>query len=72
MDAREIGTLMVQYTDGGRAFQLWDMVYAPDAVSVEGLNFGIGREFVGIEAIRTKKRYIMKHVPLTKPSVHGP
>ncbi|MEL7090903.1 MAG: nuclear transport factor 2 family protein [Pseudomonadota bacterium] len=72
MDTRQIGDMIADHMRTGRELQLLDLLYAPDAVSVERLDFGKGTEFHGIDAIRDKKLYMMQHFPLVGLTVHGP
>lgn len=56
----------------GRDLDLYDEIYAFDAVSVEPIDFGVGREFHGRAAIREKKKWIMENFVKNELSVEGP
>ncbi len=57
MDVREIANELVDGCRNEREAENLDRLYAADAVSVEAIDFGEGREAHGVDAIRAKHDY---------------
>lgn len=57
MTLNEIAAELVAGCREGRASDNLDKLYAPDAVSVEAMDNGNGREMQGIDAIRGKHQW---------------
>lgn len=68
----KLGQTIKEFMADGRDLDLYDEIYAFDAVSVEPIDFGVGREFHGRSAIREKKRWIMENFVKNAMEVEGP
>ena len=55
-----------------RAAANLDVLYAPDAVSVEAADQGMGRETAGLAGIKGKHEWWEAHMEVTKASVSDP
>lgn len=77
MDLKEIAEELVAGCREGRAQENLDRLYAPDAVSVEAMDSGGGREARGIDAIRGKhiwweENFEVHSAEVSDPMLHAP
>lgn len=76
MNSQELGQIMVELNRSGDLETLLNEHYAEDAVSVEAMDMGRGRESVGLDAIRAKHAWweetmIMHSMEVDGPFPHG-
>ncbi|WP_319022469.1 nuclear transport factor 2 family protein [Meridianimarinicoccus sp. MJW13] len=72
MDMNDVARELVAGCREGRAAENLDKLYAPDAVSVEAMDNGNGREAVGVEAIRGKHAWWTENFEVHGGSVSDP
>ena len=72
MKAKELGQLMVESNRADNTAMLLDEHYAEDAVSVEAMDMGRGREAVGLAAIRAKHEWWKESMIMHSMEVEGP
>ncbi|QDV07810.1 hypothetical protein Poly30_33430 [Planctomycetes bacterium Poly30] len=76
MNSQEMGQIMVELNCSGDLEKLLNEHYAEDAVSVEVMDMGRGREAVGLDAIRARhtsweETMIMHSMEVDGPFPHG-
>jgi hypothetical protein len=72
MTLNQIAADLVAGVREGRARENLDRLYAPDAVSVEALDMGGGREAAGLDAIRAKHDWWEGNMEMLGGDVEGP
>lgn len=72
MPVKEIADALVAGCREGRAAANLEVLYAPDAVSVEAADRGNGRESKGLEAIRGKHDWWESAMEVTRAAVSDP
>ncbi|QDV09278.1 hypothetical protein Poly30_48360 [Planctomycetes bacterium Poly30] len=72
MNSQELGQIMVEFNRSGELGKLLDEHYAEDAVSVEAMDMGRGREAVGLDAIRAKHAWWEETMIMHSMEVEGP
>ena len=72
MMLKEIAEALVAGCREGRETENLDRLYAADAVSVEAVDHGNGREAVGLDAIRAKHAWWSENVEMTGGTVSDP
>ncbi|MCA8883627.1 MAG: nuclear transport factor 2 family protein [Rhodobacteraceae bacterium] len=77
MELKAIADALVAGCREGRTIENLAILYAPDAVSVEAVDSGGGREAPGIDAIRGKhiwweENFEVHSASVSDPMLHGP
>lgn len=72
MTLEEIAAELVAGVDEDRAKANLDRLYAPDAVSVEAVDMGQGRETVGLDGIKAKHDWWESNMEMLEGSTEGP
>ncbi|MEL7105579.1 MAG: nuclear transport factor 2 family protein [Pseudomonadota bacterium] len=72
MTLMDIARELVAGCREGREAENLDKLYAPDAVSVEAMDQGMGREAHGLDAIRGKHAWWAENAEMTGGSVSDP
>lgn len=72
MNAQELGQLMVELNRANDTRKLLDEHYADDAVSIEAMDMGRGREAVGLAAIVEKHQWWEESMIMHSMEVEGP
>lgn len=77
MELKEIADALVAGCRAGRETENLSKLYAPDAVSVEAMDNGGGREARGLEALKGKHAWWKENMEVTSaqisdPMLHGP
>ncbi|MEM8825249.1 MAG: nuclear transport factor 2 family protein [Pseudomonadota bacterium] len=72
MDLQEISKALVAGARDGSDTENLDKLYAPNAVSVEAMDFGDGREVRGIDAIKGKHEWWNSAFEVLEADVGGP
>jgi hypothetical protein len=68
----ELASTLVQMCRNGRFVEAVDRLYAPDIESVESVDFGLGKEQRGVEAVRGKNVWWEANNDLHGVEVSGP
>ncbi|MEL7163840.1 MAG: nuclear transport factor 2 family protein [Pseudomonadota bacterium] len=76
MSLNEIANQLVEGCRGGTPEDNLDALYAPDAVSVESIDNGMGREALGLDAIKGKHawwdaNFEVLDGTISDPMLHG-
>ncbi len=76
MNSQELGQIMVDLNRSGDIEKLLSEHYAADAISIEAMDMGQGREAAGLDAIRAKHKWweetmIMHSMEVDGPFPHG-
>jgi ketosteroid isomerase-like protein len=72
MTLDEVAKELVAGVRENRTWENLDRLYAPDAVSVEAMDMGGGREARGIDAIKDKHRWWEENMEMLDGSAEGP
>lgn len=72
MDIKEIADALVEGCRSGREVENLDRLYADDAVSVEGMDHGNGRETKGLDGIKGKHAWWDNAMEVTRQDVSAP
>lgn len=72
MNLQEIAAELVAGCREGREMANLDALYAPEAVSVEASDQGMGREARGLDAIRGKHQWWSENMEVTGAEVSDP
>lgn len=72
MTLKEIADELIAGCNENRARANLDVLYAPDAVSVEATDMGNGREARGLDAIRAKHDWWESEMEMLDGSIDGP
>ncbi|MEM8849088.1 MAG: nuclear transport factor 2 family protein [Pseudomonadota bacterium] len=72
MDLNEIAHALVEGVKTGKDAENLDKLYAPDALSVEALDMGNGRECKGIEGIKGKHEWWNSTFEVLDADIGGP
>ena len=72
MELKEIADTLVEACKSQGEATLLETIYAPDAVSVEGMDNGQGRESAGVDAIKGKHAWWAENFEVHSGEVTGP
>ena len=72
MELKDIAQALVDGCREGREGENLDRLYAADAVSVEGADYGKGRETIGLDGIKGKHAWWADTMEVTRQEVSDP